>query len=190
VTGYGLDSVGTVAACGRDIMATLLDAADDHEIIFRPHPHSLRTEAVARIVEEFRAHPRFTLDDDASSYAGTYGRARLMVSDISGTAFTYALATLRPVVFCSFNDDELEARYGSLRYVRDRERVGYIVHNTAQLAETIRGFVTGDIPAPRDIARYRNESLFNVGGAHEYFVRHCGDFMAGTTAADWIEAIS
>jgi hypothetical protein len=186
VTGYGFDDIGSLVPSGRDIVAALLEAAPDHEVIFRPHPHTLQTDAVRQIVDEFRTNPRFTLDDDASSYVGTYARARLMVSDLSGTAFTYALATLRPVVFCSFNEPAVQRRFGELRYFRDRDRVGYVVRDLERLRETVGGLVSGALEHRLDIAAYREEAVFNPGRTEACFLASMDHFIRGTADRDWV----
>jgi len=187
VTGYGLEGVGSLAAMGDAIVGTLLAAAPDHEVIFRPHPHTLGTREVQDIVDRYRSHPRFTLDANASSYSDTYARARFMVSDISGTAFTYALATLRPVIFCSFNEEEVQRRFGHLRYVHDRHRIGSVVHDLSQLSAAVCRLLGADPTSVSGVEAYRRELLFNPGLAHEYFVGQCPTFIAGGTGPGWVE---
>ena len=188
VTGYGLDDVGSVVRHGEQIVGALLEAAPDHELIFRPHPHSLTHPAVQAIIHTHRDNPRFTLDDDASFYMDSYSRARLMVSDISGTAFTYAFGTLRPVVFCSFSETLVQERYGHLRYVRDRKRIGRIVEDVEGLVrdvQTILGSMTG---AAVDVRDYRDEAIYNVGKAEDYFVEHFTDMLEGRLLPEWVVA--
>ena len=86
---------------GRDIVAALLEQFSEYKIIFRPHPHTVDTPEVRKIAEAFKGYPQFEFDTNASFYMENYARSQLMITDMSGTAFTYAFTTSRPVVFFS-----------------------------------------------------------------------------------------
>src|SRR5262249_33092696 len=123
VIGYGFDEVVSLPNHGDAIIAAVLRRTPDHKLIFHPHPHTLHAPLVRDLAAQYRHQPRFVFVDNASFYMDNYARAALMISDVSGTAFTYAFATLRPVVFFSPNEEAVQKKHGSLRYVRDRERI-------------------------------------------------------------------
>jgi hypothetical protein len=152
------------------IVETLIEKFPDCRVIFRPHPHSLKRQKVQDVIARFKPHPRFEADLSGTDYMPSYSRAALMVSDTSGTAYTYAFTTGRPVVFFSPNEAEARARNPGVRYFDYRERVGLVAQNIEQLASAVA-------TARRDAARFRepsfrlrDETVFNVGRACDYFV--------------------
>jgi CDP-glycerol glycerophosphotransferase (TagB/SpsB family) len=162
------------------IVETLLDRFPDYRVIFRPHPHSLERVEVQALIKRFTPHPRYETDLRGSDYMPTYSRAALMVSDTSGTAYTYAFTTGRPVIFFSPNDAEAKTRNPGVRYFEFRESVGLVAQDTDSLAAALK-------TALADPARFRSSSwglrdrvVFNVGGASEYLVSVFDHLVRGT----------
>ena len=57
-----------------------------------------------------------------------------MITDLSGTAYTYALMTKSPVVFFSQNQRYLkDNRYNNLNYFEDRKKIGFIIKSIIRL---------------------------------------------------------
>jgi hypothetical protein len=155
------------------IVEILLDRFPEYRVIFRPHPHAFYhghgLPAVQSILNRFGSHPRFELDR-SSQYMATYSRAAIMVSDTSGTAYTYAFTTGRPVVFFSPNDAEAFASNPGVRYFEFRERVGLVAHDLEGLASNVAAALT-DRPRFHDQSlKLRNEVVFNVGSSVDYLV--------------------
>src|SRR6185295_4769280 len=101
-----------------------------------------------------------------------YAQSALMISDVSGTAFTYAFATLRPVVFFSPNEEAVQTKYGGLRYVKDRERIGCIVSDVIDLVDKINLLLRHRDDHQKAARQCREANIFNVGGAENYFADH------------------
>ena len=57
-----------------------------------------------------------------------------MITDLSGTAYTFIYSTMKPVIFYSKNEQTLQkGEFKSLMYFKDRKKVGYIVRNKNEL---------------------------------------------------------
>jgi hypothetical protein len=186
VTGLEFADVTSVAEHGDGIIRQLLAHFPNHEVVFRPHPHSREDEAVRRIRETYQSHPRFMYDGEASDTRQTYARAALMVSDLSGTAYTYALSTLRPVVFYSAREDEVERRYGDLRYVQDRTRVGAVVRNVDDLVEAVEGLMRHPGEWSERIREYRKSLIYNLGSSERYFVESIENICGHRRRPEWV----
>jgi CDP-glycerol glycerophosphotransferase (TagB/SpsB family) len=178
------------------MIEALLDAFPERKVIFRPHPNDLqliragRDDALARpFIEAMRlcdSHPRCRLDGSGTFYMDSYNAAAVMISDTSSTAYTYALSTLRPVVFFSPRDEEVMAAMGEDSYfIRDRERIGAVAQSTDEMVGHIRAMLANQADWREAISRYRDEICFNVGRAEEYFVEHVEDILAGRVQPDW-----
>jgi len=175
---------------GGDIVAALLENFPDYRIIFRPHPHTLETEYVKRIERRFRNNERFSFDPNASFYMDNYCRSAAMVTDMSGTAFTYAFTTLRPVVFFSHNEDTVEDTFNNVRYFRDRQKIGYIATTIDELAEKM-GFALQERDGFKErIREFRDCEIFNVGNAEGYFASTFRHIFDGTVHRDWAILLS
>jgi hypothetical protein len=186
VTGLEFEAVASVSSHGLEIIGQLLANFPHFRIVFRPHPMSRNDEAVRRIQEAYGSNPRFMYDSEASDTRRSYSRAALMVSDLSGTAYTYALSTLRPVVFYSQKEEEVRRRYGELRYVQDREKVGAIARNDRELVDAV-GVLVGQLSEWRErIRAYRDALIYNVGSSEQYFVESMQEICARRRRPEWV----
>ena len=112
------------------------------KVIFRPHPLDLTNKGNPKIVEKilnkFKKYDNFFYDN-STSYIDSYSKAKLLITDFSGTAFTFAYSTLRPVIFFSNNEKKFEKSENiNLFYFKDRETVGIIAKNLNQLLDFIK----------------------------------------------------
>ena len=170
---------------GEQIVGALLDNFPDYRIIFRPHPHTLDTEYVANIEKQFHNNERFVLDSNASFYMDNYCRSAVMATDMSGTAFTYAFTTLRPVVFFSHNESTVEKAFNNVRYFEDRAKIGYIAVNIDELVEKAALALEKRDRFVETIREFRDSEIYNVGQAEHYFVRTFKHIFDGTVNKDW-----
>ena len=170
---------------GRDIVAALLEQFSEYKIIFRPHPHTVDTPEVRKVAEAFKDHPQFEFDTNASFYMENYARSQLMITDMSGTAFTYAFTTSRPVVFFSHKDDNLEEVFGKIRYFKDREKIGYVATNIQELLEKVACILENKSELEQKIGKFRDESIYNIGKAEDYIVENIRFIMENETHPDW-----
>jgi CDP-glycerol glycerophosphotransferase (TagB/SpsB family) len=185
VTSDHYESYVSLPEHGAEIVGALLHNFPDYKIIFRPHPHTLQTDYVANIVREFSNYSRFIFDTSPSSYMDNYCRANLMITDMSGTAFTYAFTTLRPVVFFSHKEGEVEEAFNRVKYFRDREEIGYIATNTRELIEKIKLALKNKDKFKRKIRKFRDSVMFNVGRSEDYFVENFHYIAEDKKHPDW-----
>jgi len=101
-------------------------------VVFRPHPSNLGSKRSNNLLRAFKENERVTLDN-SDNYQKTYNSANLMITDISGTAYTYAFLTKKPVIFyCSFNK-RFENKFQKLSYFRKRNTIGMVVRGKNDL---------------------------------------------------------
>ncbi|MDH5763827.1 MAG: CDP-glycerol glycerophosphotransferase family protein [Nitrospinota bacterium] len=170
---------------GCDIVGALLEGFPEYKIIFRPHPHTIDTPEVQKVAEAFKDHPQFEFDTNASFYMENYARSQLMITDMSGTAFTYAFTTSRPVVFFSHKDDSVEQVFGKIRYFIDREKIGYVATNVEELRQKVAYILANKTELEQKIGKFRDESIYNIGKAEDYIVENIRYIMESKTHPDW-----
>lgn len=162
------------------VVRTLLDGFPQCKLIFRPHPHSLNRKEVQAVIAKFSPHSRFETDLRGTDYMPSYSRAAVMVSDTSGTAYTYAFTTGRPIVFFSPNEAQARALNPGVRYFDYRDRVGLVAENYHELRRCVSAVLANPGPFRESSFGLRDEVVFNVGRACEYFVSIFDHLVAGT----------
>lgn len=111
------------------------------KVIFRPHPLDLTLKGnfkkIKKIVEKYENNSNFFYDN-SHSYMDSYSRAKMLITDFSGTAYTFAYSTLRPVIFFSKNENKFaKTKIVDLFYYKDRALVGLVSQNINQLLNSI-----------------------------------------------------
>ena len=62
-----------------------------------------------------------------------------MITDISGTAYTYAFLTKKPIIFFLINEKLInELGYNELSYLQDRKKIGTIAQSLDHVREAVR----------------------------------------------------
>ena len=121
------------------VIDTLLGLKEN--IIYRPHPIDLTNRGNKKLInlikDKFSKRKNFEIDL-SSSYLKSYASAKLLITDFSGTAYTFAYSTLSPVIFFSKNEKKLlRNKNNDLNYFKDRKYVGEICNNVSQLSSII-----------------------------------------------------
>jgi hypothetical protein len=168
------------------IIDEILKQIPDYELIFRPHPHTRKDPEVCTLVKKFKSRPNFVLDDNPSSYMAHYAKAAIMITDMSGTAYTYAFSTLRPVVFFNPHTDLIKKEFEGFRFFEDRGKVGFVVEDTAQMIQRINFLLENKGILEKQIRNYRDSVVFHLGTAEEYFTGQFDWIMENRRHPDWI----
>ena len=109
-----------------DNIIDLILKKTSYTIYFRPYPANLKSEKILRLIRKYSNIKRFKLDN-SNDYTDVYLKSRYLLTDISGTAFTYAYFTNRKVIFYSRNEKLVkEMFYTDNSYFKDRNRFGVI----------------------------------------------------------------
>ena len=101
-----------------------------YKLIYRPHPLDLTKKGnqglVKFIQKKYKKYNNFKIDI-SSSYLKSYSQAKLLITDFSGTAYTFCYSTLKPVIFFSPNEKDLDKeKLKNLYYFKDRKNVGVV----------------------------------------------------------------
>ena len=111
------------------------------KIIYRPHPGDMANPNKKLIInsinDKYSNNKNFKIDSD-TSYLDSYKKSKILITDFSGTAYTYAFSKLRPIIFFSKNENGLlKSSFNDLYFFKDRLKVGKIVQNIDNLNEEI-----------------------------------------------------
>ena len=113
----------------------------DFKLIYRPHPadkiNLKKSLHINNIFNKYKNNKNFSLDDN-TSYIDSYKKSKILITDFSGTAYTYAFSKMRPIIFFSKNEQNLiKSNFNELYFFKDRLDVGRIVQSIDNLAEEI-----------------------------------------------------
>ena len=110
------------------------------KVIYRPHPIDLTKKGNIKLVDlvksKFKKNSNFELDL-SSSYLRSYSEAKILITDFSGTAYTFSYSTLKPVIFISKNEKNLlKSNNSKLTYFKDRKKIGVMCN--LELSEEVK----------------------------------------------------
>lgn len=109
----------------------------DFKIILRPHPRDRVNPLILKTKNNFINEDRFIFDI-SENYIETFSRSKLMITDMSGTAYTYAYINLSPVIFFSMSENYLSKNgYKNHDFYINREKIGKVILNESELIKSI-----------------------------------------------------
>ena len=121
----------------KNIIQNLLDNSK-YKIVFRPYPGDKKTDKVLKIKNFFLDNKNFIFDL-SDNYFDIYANSVCLITDISGTAFTFAYATGKPVIFFSKMEKSLNnLGFSKLDYFKDRKKIGVIAETPNEILSFIK----------------------------------------------------
>ena len=106
-------------------------------VILRPHPRDRNNKVILRLKKKYIRNQRF-IYDDSDDYYEIYSNTKFLITDYSGTAYTYAFFTERPVIFFMQNQKIIKYnKFSRLHYFRDRNKIGIVINSFKKLKYVI-----------------------------------------------------
>jgi len=134
---------------------------EKYKVIFRPHPDNISNEYILKIKNNFESNNFFQLDV-SRSYLQQYYNSSIMITDYSGTAYTYSMMTLNPVLFFSFNEFYVnKLRYNQLNYFKDRTKIGLVSYKSSEITKKVRQLIKFKKKYSRNILKIKKNFFFN-----------------------------
>ena len=116
--------------------------------------------------KKYENNSRFIFDG-SKNYLKTYSNSRFLITDLSGTAYTYSFLTNNPVIFFSNYEKKLRINgYGNLNYFKDRKKIGFVVTSVHSILKII---LAKNLNTNININREKLKSFFLVGLAKKRF---------------------
>ena len=145
------------------IINTLINKTN-YNIVYRPHPSNWKSTEVLNILKKFESYETFKYDNSLD-YFETYNNSICMITDLSGTAYTYSLFTKNPVIFYSYNENMIKnLKYDQLSYFKDRTKVGFIGKNIEEVINFVSN-IENNISDKTNSINEIEESFFYLGKA-------------------------
>lgn len=170
---------------GERIVESLI--ASGIRVIFRPHVESWRDQdkpVVERIADRFNDHPLFFLDR-SGNYFETYAKSHLMLTDISGTGFTYSFTFGKPALFFA-PDASSEVGKRGIQFER-RENIGLVIRDLEDLLPRVRLVMQHMAFLQSQISGFRDWLVFNPEKSEEYFSSNAHSLFSSQPPAGWVK---
>ena len=108
------------------IISNLLNL--NFKVIYRPHPSNFFEKNVLKIFHKYKNDINFKFDN-SNDYSKSFQSSDIMITDMSGTAYTYVVLNSKPVIFFCNEKEVKKFKYNQLNYFKSRTKVGYIANN-------------------------------------------------------------
>ena len=159
------------------------NSSKKHKLIFRPHPVSFYDEdsdLIEAIIKANSSNVNFNLDS-SENYFNSYSSSDLMITDLSGTGFTYAFAFEKPVIFID------RGIKGKGIQFEQRDKIGMVCNNIENLDDTINDVLENYDELVKNISIYRETLLYNIGNSEKYFVANIENIISSKYSNDWTD---
>ncbi len=132
-----------------------------YKVIFRPHPDNISNDYILKIKNKFDNNNLFQLDV-TRSYLQQYYNSSIMITDYSGTAYTYSMMTLNPVLFFSFNESYVnKLKYNELNYFKDRTKIGLVSYKSNEITKNVKRLIKYKKKYSKNILMIKKNFFFN-----------------------------
>jgi hypothetical protein len=151
----------------QNIIQELLSKTN-YNIILRPHPHDSGNEKYLYLKNKFFQNKRFYYDL-SNNYFDVYSKSKLMITDLSGTAYTFAFLSLSPVIFLSIDEKKIhQNEYSNYNFFLDRKKIGEIIFDESHIIDIIKlisknyNFYEYSITKLRKRMKYLNKATIEI----------------------------
>ncbi len=118
---------------GIDIISSIAENCHSASITCRPHPTDRQRLHTLKVIDAFFGNPRIDIDLSLTPNPVLYFEPDILVTDMSGFAFKYALETsIRPIFFIQKEEADNHPRFMAIA-----ERVGRVAFTTQELVSIV-----------------------------------------------------
>lgn len=111
---------------------------NEFKVIYRPHPSNFDDPKIIDLKLKYEKFKNFTFDN-SPDYLSSYKLSNFLLTDISGTAYTYAITTKKPVLFFSINDVYKKSlKYNKLNYFKNINKIGWKINSPNKILNILK----------------------------------------------------
>lgn len=134
-------------------------------IIFRPHPQNRKNFYKFKFLKKYKNEKRFLIDT-SDNYLNNYYNTKFMISDLSGTAFTYSFLTENPVLFFLKNEKIYKKNYRKFEHFKLRNKIGLVCSEKKKFVKYIKKLIKNKKVFKNKI-KYEKQRLTNLSNAKD-----------------------
>jgi hypothetical protein len=108
------------------------------DVIYRPHPSNIDEKKIVDLKKRYEENNFFNFDK-SPDYLDSYANSDCLLTDLSGTAYTYAITTNKPVIFFGIKDFQVnKLKYNDLNYFKNQDKIGWKINNSKKLIQILK----------------------------------------------------
>ena len=100
----------------------------------------------------------------------SYRKCIKLITDISGTAYTYAFLTDKPVLFLSSNEKFIKRDLGDLKFFEYRNKIGKVSFDLRNLHRDIECLLLKKPIYKLRITQLRDKLIYNIGKSESFLL--------------------
>ena len=158
------NSAITIRDYGAQVLSKLCEAFPNKQIVFKPYKDEANY-LVSEINKKCKKFPNYIFDQSGGDYWDLYSKAELLISDVSSTAYSFAIGMQRPVIFFSPNENKLPKFILEGSYCASRNLIGEIAHSVSDLEETVNKVLLDYRQKCKQVTKFSAEHFPNTGSA-------------------------
>ncbi len=155
-------------------ITNIVTTYNKNKVYFRPHPGVFTHPKILKIVKDNSIYNNFKFHTN-SSYMKTFSEISIYISDgLGSSCYTYAFATLKPVIFYMPKYDIYFKNYKELEHLRYLNIIGDITTTQDELLAMIEKYKNDfDYIQQKSylIKKLRNENILNIGNSSKVIVK-------------------
>ena len=143
----------------------------NYDIILRPHPSNRKifnNQNFSKLFDLINQNKNIKVDF-RDNYLESYNKSLLMITDISGTAYTFSFLTGSPVLFFSRNEKKAVQNYSNLKHFQDRKKIGYITNDLDNLKNIVKKLIKNKNNIKKKIFILKKQRLDFIGKTQDRF---------------------
>jgi hypothetical protein len=141
----------------------------NYKIILRPHPTNINEIFYKNLENKFKINKRFFFDI-SSDYFNSYIKSDFLITDISGTAYTYSFLTNNPIIYNGKKKSILKRlKYNELDYFKDLSNIGFELKQINNLSELIYDIKKNKLKISKKIFLLRKRRFKNLDNSYFRF---------------------
>lgn len=137
----------------------------NYKIVLRPHPSNKDDTIIKNLKKRFSHNNNFLVNLD-KNYLKLYSSSLCLITDISGTAYTYSFLTKNPVVFFDYTNHKIK----DSNFFKDRKKIGYICNSTRSIMLKIKKIINNKYLFKKKIDTLKKERLYNLKNVRNYML--------------------
>lgn len=176
-----------------EITRRFLKEYPNYRIYVRFHPAAINyyPDWIPEFEKQFSSHDSIAIDRGYGDILPEYRRARFLITDYSGTAYTFAFSTRKPVIFFSPKEDRIApiqyeageafGYFAGANYLSMRSFVGDIATSYDELIKKSNELLGNCAHYRNGIEQVRKLLLYNFGCVEEYMVNSLEAILDGNS---------
>ena len=113
-------------------------------------------------IKKFQDHENFTIDI-LPSYLKSYSKSFVLITDFSGTAYTFSFSQNKPVLFYSKINNIIKKDFKNLYYFNDRKKIGFTVNNLNDFFKKLNKIKNNKNLFKNKIKKLKSKRIENFG---------------------------